>query len=356
MVRRGLSGISPAALAAAVAVAVIPACKPDLEGRESQIAGPRVLAVRSEPAEAPPGAAVTYSALVVDANGEVTSPALDWAYCALPRPVAENDDVSVLCFRQQADWIVPFGASGTPVDTRLPSNACRQFGPDVPDGKPGEPAGRPADPDTTGGYYQPVRLLLPEGDAWVLSLGQTRITCGLPGATLEALLDYQARHRTNANPALSAVQLVADDGSTQDLEGASPPAVAAGSRVTLRASWPTCPAVDACGDGICGMSETAKACPADCKTPHGCAGAETYVVYDLATRTNLTQREGMRVAWYAAAGTFDLDRSGRDRDDPGTSADDVWTAPTAPGVVPLWLVLRDDRGGVDFRAVRVAVR
>ena len=45
-------------------------------------------------------------------------------------------------------------------------------------------------------------------------------------------------------------------------------------------------------------------------------------------------------------------RARRDRDAAKrrrtTFTQNVWTAPTTPGPVYLWTVLRDDRGGVDF--------
>lgn len=355
--------VTARALAAGLlaSAALVGACKPELEGRASEVTGTRILAVRSEPAEAAPGKDVTYTSLVASADGEVAAPPLDWAFCTLPRPVAENADVSVLCFRRFADWIVPVG-EGAKVSGKLPTNACRQCGPDVPEGKPGEPPGRPADPDPTGGYYQPLRVLLPEAaDGWELALGQTRIACGLPGATSDVVRDFQARYRANANPRIAALELVRGGVATPlpadpDDASASRVVVAAGEAVTIRASWPACPASAVCGDGVCGMDEDVKGCPADCQASAGCGGAESYLRYDLAARTGVTTRESMRVSWYAGAGSFDVDRTGRSGDDAATAVDNVWTAPSGAAVVPLWVVLRDDRGGVDWRALRIEVR
>ncbi|MGC4067075.1 MAG: hypothetical protein QM784_21040, partial [Polyangiaceae bacterium] len=47
-------------------------CRPDVEGRASLVETERVLAIRSEPAEAAPGASVSYSALYVTKDGDVT--------------------------------------------------------------------------------------------------------------------------------------------------------------------------------------------------------------------------------------------------------------------------------------------
>ena len=56
----------------------------------------------------------------------------------------------------------------------------------------------------------------------------------------------------------------------------------------------------------------------------------------------------MRVSWYATAGAFDTETTGRAEDDPATTTPNGWSAPGAPGVVHVWIVLRDSRGGVDF--------
>lgn len=63
----------------------------------------------------------------------------------------------------------------------------------------------------------------------------------------------------------------------------------------------------------------------------------------------------MRVSWFATGGTFDADKTGRAEDDPATTSDNLWTAPS-PGVVHLWIVLRDSRGGVDWASYDLVVR
>ena len=56
----------------------------------------------------------------------------------------------------------------------------------------------------------------------------------------------------------------------------------------------------------------------------------------------------MTVAWFATGGSFDNDRTGRDTSDLTASSDNGWHAPAAAGPVHLWVVLRDDRGGVGW--------
>ena len=58
------------------------------------------------------------------------------------------------------------------------------------------------------------------------------------------------------------------------------------------------------------------------------------------------------MAWYASAGVLDLERSGRAADDLATVVDNSRQAPAAPGRATLWMVVRDDRGGVDRAELR----
>jgi hypothetical protein len=327
MVMHRLTIVLPAILA------IAPGCRPEFEERSSEVSAFRILAVRSVPAEALPGKPVHYEALVAGPNGTTPDAAIDWGYCTLPKPLKELNDVSTLCFRASEEWIVPLGIGGE-VDGELPKNGCRQFGSDVPEPKPGEPAGRPADPDGTGGYYQPVRLILPYGSGHLLTLGETRILCGLPGATREVLSEFAKDYRPNENPVLDAVVALRPDPQPLVDEHApdDPFVVRAGETLTLRASWPACDATTTCG------------------------GAESFVQYDLLTRTLVSRRESMRVSWFSTAGSFHDDRTGRAEDDLATSADDVWTAPAKAGDLVMWVVLRDSRGGIAWKSFKLTVR
>jgi hypothetical protein len=40
---------------------------------------------------------------------------------------------------------------------------------------------------------------------------------------------------------------------------------------------------------------------------------------------------------------------------PVTQSENVFTAPTSPGVYTLWVVMRDERGGADWRSGRIRV-
>ena len=89
------------------------------------------------------------------------------------------------------------------------------------------PPGRPADPDPTGGYYQPVRLILPTSGTPILVAEESRILCGLPGATAPVLTQFHTEYQANTNPVLAGLEVVsggataslppdADDGTGPD--------------------------------------------------------------------------------------------------------------------------------------------
>ncbi|MFI5297686.1 MAG: hypothetical protein ACHREM_06260 [Polyangiales bacterium] len=341
-----------------VSFALVPVgCEPDFGDRPSNVNALRVLAVQSQPAEATPGAAVTYSALVVDPTGTLDDESVDWAYCTEPKPIAEPNDVTLVCFNQTADWIVELGV-GAGASGKVPNDACRQFGSDVPEGKPGDPPGRPADPDPTGGYYQPVRLIVPLAGAAVpyLALGQTRIECPLAGAAPEVSAQMTLHYRANENPELSDVVALIDGEPGPTLGPGV--AIPAGATVAFRASWPACPEPAACGDDICSAGEDATTCAQDCGPgAHGCGGSEQYGYFDTTTGSIIDRHEAMRVSWFSPSGSFRDDSTGRTADDwVESSTDAYWTAPSTTGVVPIWVVIRDDRGGVTWRSVTVTVQ
>ncbi|AKU92103.1 hypothetical protein [Vulgatibacter incomptus] len=291
------------------------ACSPDLNDRTSILDGPRVLAIRSEPAEAKPGTVVAYRALVGQAGSDPS-----WAFCTARKPLAELGPVSTECMQVSGESLVPFG-EGFAASGKLPADGCRNFGPEAPTAKPGEPPGRPVDPDVTGGFQQPLRLLVdtPEGPRF--SLGGTRLSCGLAGVTPEQLSEFQHRYVANENPELESVAVVGRGEALKPGDGKNQ--VRRGEKLALRASWKSCEAPP-------------------------CAGAEPYVVFDPVSRTLVDRRESIRVAWFATAGAFEHDRTGRDGEDPTTFVDNAWTAPDAAGPVQLWVVIRDDRGGVGW--------
>ena len=283
-------------------------CRPDLGDRESLVTRMRVLAVRGEPPEVKPGEVARYSLLLAGPDGPIGMPAASWDFCATPKLLTENGAASQACLE---DGVRPI-ASGTPsIEAAMPADACALFGPEVASAEL-----RPRDPDVTGGYYQPVRVRIAGADD---TFGLERIRCSLANAAANVTADFGVRYVPNANPELAPLAATIG-GAPVALD-----AIPAGARVTFRASWP----------------ETS---------------SERYVVYDLASRSLVDRRETMRVSWFATAGTFDNDRTGRAEDELDTFTDNTWTAPSEPRTVHLFVVLRDARGGVAFATHALVTR
>jgi hypothetical protein len=288
-------------------VLLLVACKPDLGAGQSLVTNTRVLAIKGEPAEARPNTMISYTLLVASPDGNVTDPPANWAFCIAPKPLSENNAVAAACEGDAPDDITFIGGPAATMQAVTPGNACAVFGPEPPMQKPGEPPLRPRDPDITGGFYQPLRVWMDGADdAFALE----RIKCNLPNAPIDVAQAYVMQYQVNQNPTLVMMN--------------APTAVAPGAKITLQAGWPA--------DGV-----------------------ETYPVFDLVTRMLVNHREAMRVSWYATAGKFEHDRTGRSETEAETTTENVWTAPTATGLVHFWVVLRDSRGGIDFQTFDIGV-
>ena len=331
------------------------ACNPEFSARSSRVDAPRVLGVQASPAEAAPGASVSYRILVVNQQGTIDGPEVDWSYCTKSKPLNELNDVAAECF-SEGDFIEPIG-SGSRVSAKLPKSGCSQFGPDIPKTPPGQPPGRPTDPDSSGGFYQPVILAVHSADETISALTETRITCGLANGAgdIEA---FRKATKVNENPAITAVTAV-NLGNAVLSDGAvdGPLSVPAGTRVIFSTSWPTCPTDPVCGDGMCTSGETTTDCAQDCQNaPVGCAGSESYGYVDPTSGQLLPRHEAMRVAWFATSGDFEDDHTGRTEEDfARTSSENAWQAPSTPGPVFMWVVLRDARGGSDWQSFQLQV-
>jgi len=335
-----LSALS--ALLALLALSVLSACGPDFDDRQGIIREPRFIAVQSVPAEAVEGAAVTYRTLFVGPSGPLDTAEIDWALCTLRKPLAVLGPVHPECIESSGSGL-EFIGDGPETVSEVPRGSCRTFGPEAPDTAPGEPPGRPVDPDDTSGYYQPVRVWAPGTGDEPFAIGQTRISCGLASATGEQISEYRRRYVLNRNPEVSSSRLVDGDDelpleATDDDPSLLSGVVAPGSVWTWRVSWP------ACTESVDDLEVT------------GCPGAEPFVAFDLEQRAIVERRESIRVAWFATDGTLELDRTGRDEQDTRRSSQNTWTAPDEPGIVDFWVVLRDNRGGSGWQHYRVEVQ
>lgn len=280
-------------------------CRPDFGERESLVTGVQVLAVRADPPDVKPSDQVTYTPLVVDVRGPIASPQASWAFCATPKLLTENGAVSRACL---GAGVRPIG-DGSTAAAATPSDACALFGPEVTSADL-----RPRDPDATGGFYQPVRLVVASDDGPVVAFGASRLRCNLASAGVEVAGEFQRRYVPNTNPELLPLD------ATAPLD-----AIPRGARVTLRASWPV-------------------------------SAQESYVVIDPVQQRVVDRREELRLSWHATSGAFEHDRTGRTADETETFTENAWQAPDQPGDAQVFVVLRDDRGGVAFASYAVVVR
>jgi len=333
------------------------ACVPSFDDQLPIVSEPKLLAVQSEPAEAAPGDTVRLSALVAEPSVEQSDPALSWGLCIARKPLTELGPVNPVCLqlaeRAPASAVTPLGRGST-VSATLPMDACRLFGPSLPEPMNGQPAGRPVDPDPTGGFYQPVSVtLLGSG---VTSLGDVRIFCPPSGLDQDQAGEFSANYRRNENPALDSVVALDASGAASPIPGEPDKLhVGAGRPLHLQIGWAACPTSAVCGDAICSALEDKTSCPDDCTTPKGCTGAESYAWWNPDAQRLETRRESLRVSWFATAGQFANPVTGRDEDESETTTENTWTAPTNAGDVRLWLVIRDARGGQSFRSFIVRV-
>jgi hypothetical protein len=340
-----------------VSAAFVGACQPNLDDTTSIVGSARVLAIQSIPAEAPPTSSVKYVALVAAGEADAGAPRVVWDYCNARNPLSNLGPVNPVCEQIKSSQLTAIG-TGLDAEGRIPDLACGNFGPNAPPAMDGGASGQPVDPDSTGGYYQPVSVFLPPSAQSASAVADTlyfmRLSCGFAGANEASQGILTARYHVNANPSVSSLTS-GGKALTTSAHGESN-SVAKGTKLQLEVSWPECPLSDRCGDDVCGADESAMSCPGDCTTPKGCGGAERYVNFDLTSQTVVDQREGVHVSWFATAGTFDQDRTGRLGSDHAIASDNGWTAPARAEKVHLWVVLHDDRGGIGWEDYQFDVR
>lgn len=339
---------------------LVAGCVPDVEEADSLVVAPRVLAIRSEPAQIAPRKEGTFSALYVNPDGTEEEAPFDWAFCLARKPLAELGPVNPLCLLENADDIeqevrdageadeptpiLEEIGEGIEATGDVPSDACRFFGPDRPPPMDGEPSGRPVDPDATGGYYQPLRIFNPDDDS--VALYQARIVCGLPGAGQAITRSFNQRFVENENPAIAELVVTSDDDRALAVAGeGAATRVRPGETLELELRWDACDPLPPCDED-----------EEECEKPEPCTGAESYIYYDPLTHALSERREGMRVSWFSTGGVFRDARTGRiEQEADTTNSGNAWTAPDAEGDVTLWTVLRDDRGGVAWQTYSLRI-
>lgn len=333
---------------------LVPSCVPEFTDDVSQVEEFRVLAVRADPAEVRPGGRVGLSVLWATPEGEtVAEEDVSWGLCSQKKSLTELGPVAPECLNdfgdEESEVLLSLG-TGSQVETTVSRDVCRFFGPLAPPTEPGSMvSGRPADPDVTGGFYQPVLVGLEEA-----TVGSIRLLCGPSGLSVSELITFNRGYRPNEHPAFKSVTLRETENS-EEVEPEETLSVARGKSIGIRATWALCPEQAECGDGLCTAGENSTDCAEDCATdPVGCTGAESYLLADIEYRSTVTQKENLSVAWFATSGAFETSVTD-DSDDRGYT-ENLWTAPDSKGTAKLWLVLRDDRGGVTWRTIQVDVK
>jgi hypothetical protein len=291
-------------------------CKPDLGSPASFVAGLRILGVKTDPPEVTPGMPVKTDLLAVEPGGRVAAAAA-WSLCLAHKPPAENNVVAHDCAVGGKD-LMPLAETGPAITVTIPSNACSLNGPDAPPTKPGEPPLRARDADVTGGYYQPIGVRVGTMQGFVLE----RIGCNLPNVSLEVVKEFQGRYKANQNPVFTRLSAngveLAPGGMVAALT------VSSGQTVTFEAAW----------------------------TPES---REIFPVYEVGRQAVVDHAEELTVSWFVTAGELDRDRTGTTEAETQSSIVNGWIAPPSAGPVHLWVVLRDNRGGLDFREYLVSV-
>lgn len=289
-------------------VAALMACVPTVDEDPSRAELDQILAVRFEPAEAEPKATTRVTALFVgDSDGGEAAVAFD--LCLARKALSELGPVAPECIATSStdEGAIRYLGAGRDVDFVVPDDACRLFGPQRPEAEPGQPPGRPADPDPTGGYYQPVIARL--GNT---ALGGLRLDCGLPGASQEQVAEYNRNYEPNTNPMLERIALRIGNGSWRDAAEDDVLSVPQGAMVSVRTEWST---------------------------------PETYQFLSTEERVLERREETYLASFYSSVGGFVNHRVTVDE---RSRADAEWRSPSTAGVVRIWAIVRDGRGGVGW--------
>jgi len=306
-------------LAGLVAGSIGLGCKPDVGQAPSLITDYALLAVKGDPAEAKPDENVVYSFLLASPSGTVTDATAGWDVCETPKPPAENNSVASAC-----NPPTPGPTTGQTFTAPVLTNACMLFGPIAPPVATGQPSIRPRDPDSTGGYYLPVRVkFLDLATGSLTGFAFERISCDLANAATDIVDEYNKQYQPNSDPGIAATDLIRADGSRLSLDSDTQ-TIAPGETVTFEATF-------------------------------AAGSAETFPVLNSSGDALVNQTESLYMSWFVTSGSFEHDRTGVAGTEIATSTSNTWKAPDATMPVYLWLVLRDSRGGTAFKSYSIQV-
>ncbi len=266
--------------------------------------GLRGLAVRANPPEVPPGQTATLDTLVTeeppDDGGTIS---YDWRICE-EAPVLGEGNINPDCVTLLDAGVVTAPISDLPTaQVTMPSVAPTTLGL----------------PDASDGFYLPVIVRVGLGNENIIVA--YRLRYGL-GKALGVPVP------PNNNPAIASVEQVANkltnepdagvgQSTTVVLDPAGMPTVHAADTVSLRVTFAP-------------------------------GSAETYPILSAENQITTTT-ETLSVRWYTPVGQFDNPITGEPFPVTNWTFDKYATNIPAEGeIVPVYIVARDERGGVDF--------
>jgi hypothetical protein len=320
-------------------------CQPDFDPA-AYLNGLRVLAVDAEPPEAAPGESGQLTALVFDSGSRPIT--LEWALCKLAP--ATTDVVNPDCITMDTPDVVDMLGGANPLVITMPDKGVTLS--DLEHGA--TPLGYP---DTTAGLYVPIRLRARAGSDVVTAVYRWRYH--VPGSPVPP----------NRNPRLTALHLVnpSDGGAPVATDAFAPDAMSDGAPATPFDGGGAIPGIAECqpdaamamagSDG--GVNQvivaTGELIPIQSNqtitlAPAFAEGsAEEYPAVQVdpndVTHPHLClARELLRVSWFATAGSFNAGTTG-DGDANTFTADKH--LPPSGSIIDLFIVGRDDRGGMD---------
>lgn len=287
------------------------ACETPEDLAPYEIRAPRILAVRTLPAQVMPNQPVKREVLAVDARGEPLPTAPMFARCELPKTLGERSLVSQAC-------MLGYGLVATSQDAPVDALACQRFGPTPVAPKKDEPIPRPVPPDQSGGYYSPEKVWIP--GAGLEAFFRIRTRCDLLGSTRDVFDAFEAQYQPNQSPDLAAATLF----------GVTDPS---------QAQWQLLAPI-----GV----------PVKLALQVPATMAQPYLKYELTRNELIPQREQLTLRWFASGAR--LERSEQsyngltlDRNQPFENT--LTLGPS--GRARVWMVLEDDRGARSWRSLLV---
>jgi hypothetical protein len=137
------------------------------------------------------------------------------------------------------------------------------------------------------------------------------VRCNLASAPAAAAREYETRYQPNQNPSIIALEFA---GMSTAVDGSAHFGVRRGTWLTIRVQWPL-------------------------------EAKETYVLFDPIARAVRERSENLEIGWFTNGGEFERDRTTADGEFP-VSTNEMFLDDDITQPATVWVVLRDDRGGV----------